>query len=60
MKSDISGLVSTLDRLFIFREGAIEWLNRSSYTTIGSIASFYTNPLAEGETIASPTSAIVT
>jgi hypothetical protein len=58
-KSNILSLVSTLDRLFIFQEDRIEWINRSSYTTIGGVTTFYTNPFAFGEAVVSPTCAVV-
>ncbi len=58
MKSNILGLVATLSKLVIFTEKSIEWIDRSSYTTIGSVLNFYPNPMAQGEKLANNRSVV--
>lgn len=52
MKSNILWLISTLSKLIIFTEKSIEWIDRSSYTTIWWVLNFYPNPLAQWEKLA--------
>lgn len=59
MKADIVGLAATLDRLFVFQEGRIDWLGKSSYVTIGGVTTFYPSSLSMGDTLASKDAAIV-
>lgn len=33
-ESEILALAATLNRLFIFRKGGINWIDKSSYTTV--------------------------
>ena len=58
-KSDILALKTTLSRLFIFEENRIEWIDKSSYTTISSVVTFFSNPLAKGEAVPNNGSVIV-
>lgn len=58
MKSNILGLVATLSKFVIFTEKSIEWIDRSSYTTIGGVLNFYPNPMAQGEKLANSRCAV--
>ena len=59
MKAKIVGLASTLDRLFIFQENRIDWIGKSSYTTIGGVTTFSPSSLSKGDTLASKDAAVV-
>ena len=53
MKSNILGMVSTLDRLIVFCENSIEWLDRSTVATVWGKSVFYTKPIGEWDKLAS-------
>lgn len=55
---DILSLVTTLSRIFIFQDGRIDWIDKSSYVTIGGAAAFFRNPLAIGDRVASKDCAV--
>ena len=46
-KSDILALCSTLGRMFIFEEDRIDWIDKSSFTTISGVVNFFSNPFAQ-------------
>lgn len=56
--ADILALASTLSRIFIFQDGRIDWIDKSSYTTIGGVTTFFRNPLALGDKVASKDCAV--
>jgi hypothetical protein len=45
--------------MFIFEDERIEWIDKSSYTTISSVITFFSNPLAQGEAVPNNGSVIV-
>lgn len=53
MKSDVLGLVGTLNRLYVFCDASIEYMDRSTTATVGWSTVFYTKPIAEGDKLAS-------
>lgn len=56
--SDILGLRSTLNQLFIFTENRVEYIGKDSLATIGDSASLISTPIGDGWQAASPRSIV--
>ena len=53
MRSNILWLVGTMNRLVVFCEDSIEYLDRSTVATVWGSSVFYTKPIATGDKLAS-------
>lgn len=59
MNSDIKAVKSTLNRVFVFTEKSVEYLDRTSITEISWVTSFYTQPIANDNIPASNNAVVV-